>query len=288
MPTPANPSQGKHPYMIDAENAAEMARLTKQDRLLTHAMEGLFPERADLAQVGRVLDIACGPGGWALDVARAYPHMQVVGIDISRLMVEFAQSEALAHGLHNASFSVMDALGPLDFPADSFDLVNARTIVGFMPTGAWPGLIRECLRITRAGGSLRLTEWELTLTSSPAFERLNALAAHAMQLAGQTFASDGRHIGITPVLGRLLRGGGYARAQHRAYAIEFSAGTEAHEGFYQNYRVAFRLLQPFLLKMQLATQEEAEGLYQQMLLEMRQDDFWAMAYLLTAWGTRPL
>lgn len=288
MPAPADPPHDQHPYMIDAENAAEMARLTKQDRLLTHAMGGLFPERADLREVGRVLDIACGPGRWALDVARAYPHMQVVGIDISRLMVEFARSEALAQSLHNASFSEMDALQPLDFPADSFDLVNARTIVGFMPTSAWPGLIRECLRITRPGGSLQLTEWELTLTSSPAFERLNALAAHAMQLAGQTFAADGRHIGITPVLGRLLRRGGYASVQNRAYAIEFSAGTEAHEGFYQNYCAAYRLLQPFLLKMQLATQEEAEGLYQQMLLEMTQDDFWAIVYLLTVWGAKPM
>src|SRR5438270_8393850 len=40
-----------------------------------------FPERQDVSTIHHVLDVACGSGEWAIAVARANPHMQVVGID---------------------------------------------------------------------------------------------------------------------------------------------------------------------------------------------------------------
>ena len=58
MTTPADSSQSENTYFIDAENAAEMARLMIQDHLLTQAMGGLVPEQSDLSQVYHVLDIA--------------------------------------------------------------------------------------------------------------------------------------------------------------------------------------------------------------------------------------
>ncbi len=133
-------SQGDGTYFIEAENAAEMARLINQDRIATRCMGGLFPSQFDLSSVHDVLDIACGPGGWAMDVARAYPDKGVTAIDISQLMTEFARYQAMSEGLHNARFVVMDALKPLDFPDNSFDFINARFISGFMPKAKWPAL----------------------------------------------------------------------------------------------------------------------------------------------------
>src|SRR5579885_299033 len=100
-------------YVIDAENAAEMARLMVQDRLVTTAMGGPFAEQHDLSSVHQVLDIGCGPGGWLLDVASHYPHIQGVGIDISQLMIAYATSLVHARSLPNVTFRVMDATGPL-------------------------------------------------------------------------------------------------------------------------------------------------------------------------------
>ena len=51
--------------------------------------------------------------------------------------------------------------------------------------------------------------------------------------------------------------------------------------------VAFKLVQPFLVKMKVMTQEEADQKYQQMLIEMMQKDFSAVWYYLTAWGQKP-
>lgn len=286
MPTEYPPHEST--YVIDAENAAEMARLTLQGQLFTKGMGGLFFKQFDLSDVHDILDIACGPGGWVLDVAFENPEINVVGIDISRLMVEYARAQARTQGLDNAHFRVMDALKPLDFPENSFDFVNARFLGGFMPKAAWAQLLQECMRITRPGGLIRLTEWESPITNSAALEKLNAMGTRAMQLAERTFAPDGRHLGVTTVLGRFLRNTGCTNVQSMAHVIDFSAGTEAYSGMYQDIMVVSKLIQPFLIKLGVTTQEEIDKLYEQVLAEMLSEDFCGVWFYLSVWGEAPL
>lgn len=290
MSTPDS-TQSENVYFMDPESGAEMVRLINLDRLTTKCMGGLFSEQstADLAAFHRILDIACGPGGWVQEVAYAYPKMDAVGIDISRTMVSYARTQAEVQHLDNAHFQVMDATKPLEFPDLSFDLVNAR-LIGFFPKAVWPSLLQECLRITRPNGIIRLTEIEMGvcgITNSIAVERLNALVTWALHLTGHGFSPDGRHMGTTPLLARFLRDAGYQNVQQRAHVMDYSVGTDAHEGFCQNNMVGFKLIQPFLLQAEVTTQEEVDLLYEQMLVEMRSHDFCGLAYFLTVWGTKP-
>lgn len=288
MSTPSSSSQNAHPYFIEAENAAEMARLMHQDRLLTKSMGGVFPEQLDISRVNTALDVACGPGGWILDVARTYPHIEATGIDISTIMTGYANAQAQTQGLNNAKFQVMNALKPLEFPDNSFDLVNARLLVGFMTRASWPQLLRECWRITRPGGFICWTEGDQFGNSNgTAMQELTTKASRAMHLADQTFSPDGLNFGITPVLRRLIREAGYQNIQHQAEAIDYSSGTEAYSGWYQNFMVILKLLQPFIVKSGLTTQEDASRLYEQAMQEMRSDDFCGILYLLTVWGQKP-
>jgi ubiquinone/menaquinone biosynthesis C-methylase UbiE len=280
-------AQGGNPYFIEAENAAEMARLINQDRLLTRCMGGLFPPSLDLSNIHDILDIGCGPGGWALDVARNYPDKQVTGFDISQIMVAFAQYQAREQQLPNVHFVVMDALKPLDLPDNAFDFVNARFIAGFMPKAYWPRLVQECLRVLRPGGIIRLTEFETTISTSATSEKLGEMFARALQKAGQSFSPTGWQFGITPVLGRLLRDAGCQNVQPMAHVIEWSAGTAEHLSQYQNAMVFLKLSQPFLVKMGVTTAEVAEVLYQRALEEMMTPDYCALWYFLSTFGEKP-
>src|SRR5689334_21298094 len=116
-------------YVIDTESAAEMARLMRQDQLMTAGMGGILSE-IDLSGIQRVLDLACGPGGWPLDVAYTYSDMEVVGVDISERMITYARAQAQVQQRTNVSFRVMNILQPLDFADASFDLINARFLSG--------------------------------------------------------------------------------------------------------------------------------------------------------------
>jgi ubiquinone/menaquinone biosynthesis C-methylase UbiE len=249
-------------------------------------MGGVLPEQSDLSQVYQVLDIGCGPGGWVLDVARQYPHIHMVGIDISQLMIEYATSLATSQGLAQVRFQVMDATQPLDFPDHTFDLVNGRILTGFLTTQQWSALISECYRVTKPGGLLRLTEGEWGFTNSAAFDTLMQLSNLAMYRGGHSFSPHGRTIGTATVLRLLMQQAGYEVMGYRAHAVDFSGGTELHESNVQNYLVFQKLLQPFLAQMQISTQEELQRLYEQMEEDVQTEEFCGIDYYLTVWGRK--
>lgn len=278
-------TKSTNPYFTDPESGAEMARVMDQGQLLTRAMGGLFPELSDLSTIQRVLDIGCGPGDWVQEVAFAYPEKDAVGIDISNQAIDYANAQARVRELANAEFFVMDATKPLDFPDRSFDLINARTI-GFFPTGVWPELMKECMRVLRPGGIIRLTESEWSFSNSPALEAITAIFCRALKAAGQSFSPDGRRHGITTMLGGFLGNAGCINIRQVPYVIDFSTGTEYHSGICKNWRVVYKLSQPFFIKTGATTQEEVDQLYEQMQVEMMQDDFRGIMYMLTALGEK--
>src|SRR5947209_12887767 len=143
MTTPLDSSTNGNVYFNDPESVAEMARLLDQDRLITTGMGGLLAERDNnFSGLHRILDVACGPGGWAQEVAFAHPDLEVIGFDISQAMIDYARAQARVQGLDNVSFRVMDMLAPLDFPDQAFDLVNAR-FINFLPAAGWSKLMQE-------------------------------------------------------------------------------------------------------------------------------------------------
>jgi SAM-dependent methyltransferase len=266
----------------------EKVRLVEQDRHFNRAMGGLLTEQSEsaLSSIRRVLDVASGPGGWALELAQQYPDIQVVGMDIDEGMIQYANTMARASGLDNALFRVMDATKPLDFPDGSFDLVNARFLVGFLTREQWPTVTEELLRVCRSGGILRMTESEWGGTSSASYEQSLNFTILSQQRVGQGFSVDGRHVGITPYLRHFLLQAGCLNVQEVAYALDFSAGTPMQKPVCDDLWVAQKLLQPFHVGMGVATQEEVDHLYEQIPTEMLSDDFYGTLYMLTTWGNK--
>lgn len=280
------PGPYENTYVIDTESAAEMARLMTQDRVITRGMGGVFPEQTDLSNVQRVLDLACGPGGWPLEVAYAYSDMEVVGVDISERMIAYGQAQAEAQQRRNLSFHVMNILQSLEFASDSFDLVNARMISSFMMRDSWPAFFRESLRVLKPGGILRLTEIELGMTNKIHSEKIWMVLFEAERRLGANFSPNGCHQGIIYMLPYLMQQAGLTVRGQMPHVLDFSFGTEAHESFCRDFATAFPLLEPVVVKTQLATAEEWRDLYHQALAEMYEEDFRSIILLLTVWGSR--
>ncbi len=283
-----DPSQSGNYYILGDSNT-EMVHLIEQDRNFNTSMGGLFSEQSKeyLSSIHHVLDIACGPGGWALEVAQAYPHMQVTGVDISAGMVDYANVQAHASGLDNVSFKVGNMAEPLDFPDESFDLVNARHIEEVIPVTAFPPLFKEMFRITRRDGTIRITGSEWGVTNSPAYETLMERLLRASRIAGLDFSADGRNIGISPWLHRFLRDAGCVNLQERPSFLDCSAGAKLHQSGYRDLTLAFELMRPFLTGVGVAAPDEFEQLLRRLSLEMLEDSFRGIVYTLTAWGQKP-
>jgi ubiquinone/menaquinone biosynthesis C-methylase UbiE len=287
MPASRGPRKDERPstyFVADREKKEELIRLTIQGRMLTKAMGDILLEQGNPSTFQNVLDVACGPGDWAIDMAQAYPTISVVGIDISQLMIDYASEEAEASQLADrVSFQVMDVLGSLDFPNESFDLVNLRLGVSFLRTWDWPKLLHELLRITRPGGVLRLTD---TVgppeSSSAAVTQLFELGTSAFFRAGHLFALEKG--GLTGHLADLLKYHGWQQVQTKKYDLEFRAGTQAGKAAYEDL-VHFQTARPFFQKWGISG-KEFDQVYTQVLKDGKQSNFWLTFQFLSVWGTK--
>ena len=176
-------------YYVDPEDMEEMGRLLKQSIFLMRQCGGILSEHPHIDTFHRVLDIACGPGHWATELAKKDQHLHVLGMDLSQRMINFAAAKAVQDGVENVSFEVGDATHmPLPYADGSFDLINASLMYAFMTRDLWPKLIQDCWRLLRPGGSLRIIQEDANImTNSPAMHQYHVLGSLALQRAGVSF-----------------------------------------------------------------------------------------------------
>ncbi len=289
MSTPRDPRQehGGTYFVQDRSNEEELSRLQTQDQMVTTSMGGVLPEQPDPTIFQRVLDVGCGTGGWLIELAKTSSTIsQLVGVDISRHMIEYAQAQAEAQQVSDrVQFRTMDALLMLEFPTDYFDLVNQRFGASYLRTWEWPKLLQEFQRVTRPGGVIRVTESNVvTESSSSALTRLNQVFLEAFYRSGHIFTPGSN--GVISQLASLLHQYGLKNVQTHAHALEFRGGTVEGQRFYEDARLGETLL-PFIRKW-TRLPEDYQTLRQQVFSDMQQPDFEATWNLLTVWGRKTL
>jgi len=120
----------------------------KTDRLETQLILELVGDVSGCS----VLDVGCGDGAFALDLASR--GAVVTGIDASAAMIDAAKDRA-----QRAKPDITFRLGMADhlpFPPEQFDVVTAITILCFVDDAA--PVFREIARVLRPGGRLVIGE----------------------------------------------------------------------------------------------------------------------------------
>lgn len=128
------------------------------DESLTEAQKNLTQRMVDGAQLSpglTVLDVGCGTGSPACDLAETY-GVHVVGITTSAVGVDAARARAVERGLdHLVSFELRDGTDN-GFPDASFDRVWVLESSHLMAERE--KLISECARVLRPGGRMVLCD----------------------------------------------------------------------------------------------------------------------------------
>lgn len=111
-----------------------------------------------------LLDLACGRGGYGLEIVRR-TGCRLIGVDFSAVAIDQAEDRAADLAIP-ADFQVgqLTGIGLPDAGADAVLIVDA-----FQFADPKPDALRECLRVLRPGGRLVITTWEPV---DPADERL--------------------------------------------------------------------------------------------------------------------
>jgi SAM-dependent methyltransferase len=137
-------SEQSLPYVIHSDEECE--RLELQARLAN--IEGHL-RHLPIAGAERVLDVGCGSGSMSRLIARSFPDVQVVGIDIRDQYLDYARARARAEGIHNLTFERADVFA-LPFAEGSFDLVWSKYLLQWLrePKAA----LSEFKRVAKSGG----------------------------------------------------------------------------------------------------------------------------------------
>jgi len=262
-------------FIYNKGKKEEAQRLINQDLILTKALGETLPD-----DVQDVLDVACGTGGWLIEMAKQYPNVKFVGIDISSKMVEYARQQAKNEGLDGrVSFFVMDALRPLEFPAESFDFVHMRLGMSFLRTWDWEKLLAEFQRVTRHGGIIRVIESDFGKNNNEALSQLVAWVVQAMYSAGHLFFE--MRDGLTGKLPEVFSLHGIRNVKSTEYARKY---THTDTAFYEDMKSFYMMIIPFLRKW-IRFPENYEEVYRQALQGIREEGFEAIWGMVAVEGT---
>jgi len=178
--------------------------------------------QAPLRSPARILDVGCGTGRWAVEMAAEFPMAEVVGFDLAMPADAGPLLATLGQRAGNVSFVQGDVLGGLPFHDASFDYVHLRLLYSDLPGERWPEVVRELARVTRPSGWVECVEpAEAIRDPSPAY------GATARWIA-EMCRRRGLDPNVGPRLKSLLIGAGLVQVNERTTALAANA-TSGHE-----------------------------------------------------------
>ncbi len=123
--------------------------------------QALVPLRAALQRrrpgqpVARLLDVACGTGGFLREVKRNFPRLSVTGLDLSSPYLEVAQRRLADWSRVSL---VEGAAEAMPFADAEFDIVTCIYLFHELPHRVRQGVAAEIARVLQPGGTLILVD----------------------------------------------------------------------------------------------------------------------------------
>jgi SAM-dependent methyltransferase len=179
----------------------ELARLALQHRLWSDAAHQAW-QRAEIRPGQRVLDVGCGPGYAAFDLAQLVtPAGGVLGVDESTAFVDHANAQAKLRGLSQLrarAGDVQQLAGALAGEAP-FDLAYARWVLCFVREPE--AVVRGVAAALRAGGRFVIHDYFNygAMTTSPR-RRSHDLAVAATMKSWRANGGDPDVMGRVPAM----------------------------------------------------------------------------------------
>jgi SAM-dependent methyltransferase len=174
LPSAPGPNADQDAYWNGEEASHWVAQLDRYDEMLQPFNHHLLPV-AKVNRTDTTLDIGCGCGATTLEAAQLAPNGLVVGVDLSRPMIDFATDRARRTVVDNVRFNHGD-VEVYPFNASAFDRAISRFGVMFFgdPVAAFSNIARSL----RPSGTLTFVCWQEPLRNEWIAVPGAAVAAH--------------------------------------------------------------------------------------------------------------
>jgi len=125
---------------------------------IEHEIESQFKEQLAKGSC-KVLDLCCGTFTNGLQIARLFPTSHVIGLDLSKEMLNGARKKVALEGLTNTSLLHGDATDT-PFDSKSFDVIIIGLCLHECSPELRDGILEEAHRLLKEDGRLIILEWE--------------------------------------------------------------------------------------------------------------------------------
>ncbi|KAI9312587.1 S-adenosyl-L-methionine-dependent methyltransferase [Dichotomocladium elegans] len=201
------------------------------------------PVQQDLEEGITVLDSACGPGTWTLELANTFPKSKFYGSDISPRFPEQIKPS-------NCEFVVTNILDAPTFQEGQFDYIHQRLVFVGIKAADWPKLLKNLMYALKPGGWIELAEFSYDDLDerTPNLKLINDISLKFLNAGG-----------FDPYLGkslpRLLSDAGFVNVQERWVNLPINHGGRVGELFWQDFKEALIAAKPVYSKFHLPFQE---------------------------------
>ncbi|MCD4793051.1 MAG: class I SAM-dependent methyltransferase [Bacteroidales bacterium] len=104
----------------------------------------------------KVFDAGCGFGSIAIEIAKAYPKTEIIGIDLAEPLIKIGQSLIIKEGLEKQITLKKGDVQKIDSPDNTFDLVINSYLLHIVENPV--KMLNEIERITKPDGIIMITD----------------------------------------------------------------------------------------------------------------------------------
>ena len=130
-----------------------------------------------ISENDKILDLCTGTATNAMDISKAIPASEIVGVDLSENMLKVAREKLKKSNIKNITLYQMDATKP-SFKSESFDKILLSLILHEMDEELRSKILSEAKRVLKQDGRIIITEWE---RSSKLSQRLLFMPIHLLE-----------------------------------------------------------------------------------------------------------
>jgi SAM-dependent methyltransferase len=121
----------------------------------SRSLAPLFLAFAAARAMGKALDVGCGTGNLAVELASNPGFISIEAFDLSQAYIAYAKARGADPRIN---FQAADACA-IPFPDSNFDLKLSLLVLAFIPEPQ--RAVREMVRVTRPGGTVAACMWDL-------------------------------------------------------------------------------------------------------------------------------
>ncbi|GES97755.1 S-adenosyl-L-methionine-dependent methyltransferase [Rhizophagus clarus] len=145
-------------YYLSNNDFNDLDRQHMHNFIIKYIFQGSFsaPVEENLTLGCKVLDVACGPATWLLDLASKYENSIFFGLDIKPIFPREIKPS-------NLKFVQADILNRLPFRDNNFEFTHIESMVNILTTGQWDFVLSELIRVTKPGGYIEITDLYLNI-----------------------------------------------------------------------------------------------------------------------------